>query len=396
MYVLNNQNAQTSDRLRRTPRWAAFVAALVGSLSLAWPAEAQAPPAASPPPPSTLVSGYMELNLNDREFVDPIVDLRRFVLLFTHEFNPKLRFVSEIEVAHAVVEGGEEGGELEVEQAYLDFLITRGFNVRAGMMLVPMGIINERHEPPVFHGVDRPLLDTVVIPTTWFDVGVGIHGEVGRGWRYRAYVMAPLNAAKFTAEDGLGGSQQHGTEANLGRAAFAGRVEYVGHRGLVAGVSMWSGRTGFEFRPRFDVPVSIGEADARFSRGRLELRGQMADVRIGNAGMLNEALTLRTGVNPNIARTLRGAYGEASLRVISGARVGDVAVFARRERVNTQHRMPEGLLPLAAFDRDAWVIGATYWPDPDVAVKADYVIAGNRSHVVKAPNSFNVGLGWWF
>ena len=111
---------------------------------------------------------------------------------------------------------------------------------------------------------------------------------------------------------------------------------------------------------------------------------------------VNDTMTLRTGVNPNIARTLRGAYGEVGYRVISGARMGDVGLFTRYENVDTQRRMPDGYQPLKAFDRDQWVIGATYWPDPDVAVKLDYIVARNKSEVVPAPNSLNVGLGWWF
>lgn len=338
----------------------------------------------------------MELHVNKPQFLDGTLDLHRFVLLVTHEFNPRLRFVSEIEIEHAFVEGLEEGGELEIEQAYLDFLITRGFNLRAGMLLVPVGIINERHEPPVFHGVERTLVDTIIVPTTWFDVGAGVHGEVGRGWRYRVYVMAPMNAAEFSGESGLQGSSQQGAEANVGRVAVTGRVEYVGRRGLTVGASFWSGRSGFEFRPRFDVPVTLVEADARYSRHRLELRAQFADVAIDNAGELNQALMLRTGVDPNIARRLRGAYAEAAYRIVSNPRIGDVALFTRYENVDTQRRMPAGYLPIPAFDRDAWVIGATYWPDPDVAVKADYIVVRNQSSVVSAPNSFNLGLGWWF
>jgi hypothetical protein len=384
-------NRQKQLGLARIP---ALTALLLGILGCFQPAAARQASATSSP--ATALSGYGELHFNKFEFQDGTLDLRRFVLLVTHEFNPRLRFVSEVEIEHAVVEGLEEEGELEIEQAYLDFLITRAFNVRAGMLLVPMGIINERHEPPVFYGVERPLVDTVVIPTTWFDVGAGVHGEVGRGWRYRAYVMAPLNAAEFNAEEGLREGQQNGSEANVGRVAVTGRLEYVGHRGLTLGAGFWSGKSGFEFRPRFDVPVTVVEADGRYTRGRVELRGQFAQVSIDNAGLVNDTMTLRTGVNPNIAESLRGAYGEAAYRVISGARMGDVAFFTRYENVDTQRRMPEGFLPLKAFDRDQWVIGATYWPDPDVAVKVDYIVARNKSEVLPAPNSFNIGLGWWF
>jgi hypothetical protein len=115
---------------------------------------------------------------------------------------------------------------------------------------------------------------------------------------------------------------------------------------------------------------------------------------IGNAGELNDRLTLRTGVNPNIARQLLGVYGEASYRVLAGAR-GEVGVFARYERADTQFRMPAGTAPLREFDRRLWVTGLTYWPDPDVAVKFDYTFARNRS-VFQEADVVSIGLGWWF
>lgn len=344
----------------------------------------------------TRLSGYMELHYNKPEAEDGQLDFHRFVLLVTHEFSPRIRFVGELELEHAFVEGLEEAGELELEQAYVDFLLSRGFNVRAGMLLMPIGILNERHEPPVFYGVERTFVDTVIVPTTWFEIGAGVHGEVGRGWRYRLFVTSPLNAAEFSADEGLRGGRQKGSQANIGRAALTGRVEYLGLRGLTAGVSFWTGHSGFEFRPRFDVPVHLVEADARYSRGRLEARAQFAHVNIDNAGTLNDAITRTTGVNPNIASGLRGAYAEAGYRFIEGRRWGDIGTFVRYENFDTQFRMPAGFVPLPSLDRDAWVVGGTYWPDPDIAVKVDYVIQRNRSTTVDAPNAFNVGLGWWF
>ena len=350
----------------------------------------------APEPPRTALSGYMDFHFNNPEFSDAQLDFHRFVLLVTHSFSERIRFVGELELEHAVVEGLEEKGELELEQAYVDFLLSRSFNVRAGMMLMPIGIINERHEPPVYYGVERPFNDTVIIPTTWFEAGAGVHGELGRGWRYRAFIVAPLDAAEFSAEEGLREGRQKGSEANVGRPAVTGRVEYVAIRGLTLGASGWSGRSGFQFRPVFDVPVSLAEIDGRYSRRRLELRGQFSQVWIDNAGQLNEALALRVGVNPNIARVLRGFYGEAGYRAISNAAFGDVGAFVRYENFDTQFRMPTGYVGLPQFDRDAWVVGATYWPDPDVAVKFDYSLVRSRSSVVQAPDSFNVGLGWWF
>jgi hypothetical protein len=359
-------------------------------------AAAQTPQTPPPPERTTAISGYMDFHFNKQQFADGRLDFHRFVLLITHRFSDRIRFVSELELEHALVEGLEEAGELELEQAYVDFLLSRGLNVRAGMLLVPVGIINERHEPPTYYGVERPFVDTVIIPSTWFEVGAGVHGEVGRGWRYRTFIVSPLNAREFSAEEGVREGRQKGSDTNIGRPAVTGRLEYVGRPGLTIGASFWTGRSGFEFRPRFDVPVSVGEADIRYSRDRLELRGQWAHVSIKNAGQLNDAMGRAVGVDPNVASALRGFYTEAGYRVISGASFGDVGLFARYENFNTQFRMPAAYLPLREFDRDALVVGATYWPDPDIALKLDYSPVRSQNSTIIAPNSFNIGLGWWF
>ena len=377
-----------------TKQQTVFAAVVYLTVSASSGAHAQTPP--PPPERTTAISGYMDFHFNKREFEDGRLDFHRFVLLITHRFSDRIRFVSELELEHALVEGLEEAGELELEQAYVDFLLSRGFNVRAGMLLVPVGIINERHEPPTYYGVERPFVDTVIVPSTWFDVGAGVHGELGRGWRYRAYIMSPLNAQEFTAEEGLRGGIQKGSDTNIGRPAVTGRLEYVGVPGLTVGASFWTGRSGFEFRPRFDVPVKLGEADVRYSRDRLELRGQFAQVAISNAGLLNDAMGRAVGVDPNVASGLRGFYGEAGYRVISGASYGDIGLFARYENFDTQFKMPAEYLPLKELDRDALVFGATYWPDADIALKFDYAAVRSKNSTIREPNSFNIGLGWWF
>ena len=355
------------------------------------PAQVPEPPASQTGP----LSGYMDFHFNKVEHQDGILDFHRFVLLFNHSFSPRIRFVGELELEHAFVEGLEEAGEIELEQAYLDFLLTRALNVRAGMLLVPVGIINERHEPPVFNGVERPFVDTVIIPTTWFDVGAGVHGEVGRGFRYRAFVMAPLNALEFNAEEGIRGGRQKGAEANVRNVALTGRGEYLGVPGLTVGASFWTGDSSFAV-PRLDTTVRVGEADARYQRDRLELRTQFAYVTVKDAARLNDALQLLTGVSPNIARAMRGFYTEAAYRIWNQGSPRDLVAFARYENFDTQYKMPAGFLPLKQFDRDALVVGTTYYPDPDVAVKIDYVWLRNQSSTVKGANSFNIGLGWWF
>jgi hypothetical protein len=351
--------------------------------------------AAESQPQTGPLSGYMDFHFNKPEGQAGVLDFHRFVLLLNHSFSPRIRFVGELEVEHAFVEGLEEAGELELEQAYLDFLISRRINIRAGMMLVPIGIINERHEPPVYNGVERPFVDTVIIPSTWFDVGAGIHGEIGRGLRYRAFVMAPLDALEFNAEEGIREGRQKGSESDVRNFAFTGRAEYVGIHGLTVGASFWTGDSSFSV-PRLDTKVHIGEADARYQRDRLELRAQFAHVSIGDAGRLNDAIQGLTGVSPNVARGLRGFYTEAAYRIWNQGSPRDLVAFARYESFDTQFRMPAGIQPLEQFDRDAFVTGITYYPDPDIAVKVDYVRLRSQSAIVRDSNAFNVGLGWWF
>jgi hypothetical protein len=367
----------------------------VGALLNSAPALAQQSDPEAGFPSTGPLSGYMDFHFNKANGEDGVLDFHRFVLLLSHSFSSRIRFVGELEVEHAFVEGLEEAGELELEQAYVDFLLSRRLNVRAGMLLMPIGIINERHEPPVFNGVERPFVDTVIVPTTWFDVGAGIHGELGRGLRYRAYVVAPLNSLEFNAEEGIRGGRQKGSQANVRNVAFTARTEYLGLRHLTLGASVWSGESSFA-TPRLDTSVTVGELDARYRRDRLELRGQFAQVHIADAARLNDSVGRAVGVSPNIASALRGFYGEAAYRVWNAGAPRDLVAFFRYENFDTQFRMPAGFLPLKEFDRDAWVTGVTYYPDPDVAVKADYIYLRNQSGIFANRHLVNVGLGWWF
>jgi hypothetical protein len=369
---------------------------LCGSSAWAQDAGSQAAPAETPGYPNTgPVSGYMDFHFNKVSHQDGVIDFHRFVLLFSHSFSPRIRFVGELELEHAFVEGLEEAGEIELEQAYVDFLLGRELNIRAGMLLVPIGIINERHEPPVFHGVERPLVDTFIIPTTWFEAGAGVHGELRHGFRYRAYVTAPLDSLEFSADEGIREGRQKGSEAKVRNVAYTGRLEYLGVRGLVLGVSGWHGKSTFSL-PRLATTVTVGEVDGRYRRERLEFRSQFARVGITDAANLNDAVARLTGVSPNVASLLQGFYGEASYRLWAKGSPRDLAAFVRYENFDTQYRMPAGFVPLKQFDRDAWVFGFTYYPDPDVAVKVDYVRQRNQSDSIRPPHSVNVGLGWWF
>jgi hypothetical protein len=341
------------------------------------------------------ISGYMDFHLNKPQSEDPTLDFHRFVLLFNHSFTDRIRFVGELEVEHGLVEGLEESGELELEQAYLDFRAKPWFNIRAGMLLAPVGIINERHEPPSYNGVERPFVDTFIIPTTWFDAGAGVHGRLGSGWQYRAYVMAPLDSSKITADEGLAETRQKGFLSNARDVALTGRVEHTGFPGLNLGASFWRGKTGFNL-PRIDSSIGLYEFDGRYHSGPFAIRGEFAHVFVDGAAELNDFQQRAAGVNPNIARQMRGFYVEPSIRHPLPRLRADVAAFMRYENFDTQFKMPAGVLPLKQFDRAAWVFGGSYFPDPDVVFKVDYTIIRNRSTLFRSIDGFNVGLGWWF
>lgn len=368
---------------------------------------------ASEPPPATAaqaplsvttetsmpVAGYMDFHVN-KESGDPFrPDFHRFVLLFGHSFSDRIKFWSELEIEHALVEGGEETGEVAVEQAYLDFFVKPYFNLRAGMLLTPMGIINERHEPPSFNGVERPFVETLIIPTTWRELGFGITGDLGRGFRYRTYLTSSLDASRFNAEGGISEGKTSGFDSSFRNPAKVARLEFAGLRRLTLGTSFYSGHAGFR-TPGVNPGVNIAEFDGRYSFRRVDFRGLFANTWVSRTDELNRRMQLQTGVNPNVARQMRGYYLEPAVRVLpQRARTylrSDLIAFARYERFNTQQSMAAGYVPLSQFNRSSWVTGVTFKPNADVAIKFDYNFNRSKSSVVQAPNGVNLGIGWWF
>ena len=340
-------------------------------------------------------SGYMEMHVNHDQINPTTLDFHRFVLLFGHGFGERIRFWSELELEHAFVEGGEASGELELEQAYLDFLIDPKFNFRAGMVLTPIGIINERHEPPSFHGVERPFVDTFIIPSTWFGTGAGFVGDLGNGLHYKTYVMGSLDSSFFSAEEGFRDGRQKGFLENGRNLAWTGRLEYRPKPGLNLGTSLWTGETGFSFRD-LDGRLKMFEFDGRYRVGRFEGRGQFVTTHLGDATAINQSIRRQVGINPNIAKEMRGYYLEGASSLVPKTFPHDLVAFYRYESFDTQYRMPQGFFALEQFDRSAHILGLTYFPHPDIALKFDYNVMGNASQVIKALNRWNFGIGWWF
>ena len=343
----------------------------------------------APPPSSTAIGGYGEVTLNAPSNGPNVVDLRRMVLYIGHNFTNKLRFYGELEVEHAVT-SADDKGEFEVEQAFLDYLAWRPFNLRAGVIIIPMGIINVYHEPPTFNGVDRPETDTVINPSTWREPGAGFFGE-WRTIRYQAYVVNGFDANGFTATSGVRDGHQEAQLALGHDWGIAARVEHAFPWLLRYGVSADAG-VSFYFsnadqgQPQFKgsegdtVPVTMVDGDLRARSRGFELRAEIASVFIGGIHRLNRALAAAaladmTDFDGPVAHQLIGGYVELGYDVLHPfkLRAGrQLVAFARYERTDTQYDVPADLGRVPGLRRDIVTAGLTFRPIAEVALKFDY------------------------
>src|SRR3954469_4479555 len=239
---------------------------------------------------TTSIGGYGEVHYTNATGpgTPGTVNVARFVLYLAHTFSEKLAFRSELEVEDAKVEGGEAGGEVALEQLYLDYLISPVFTMRAGLVLPPVEILNEIHEPPTFNGVARPTFDRDVIPTTWREIGVGAVGALAgsSGLSYRVYLVNGLKAEGFSAVSGIRGGRQEGKEASFANPSFTGRLEWA-RPGLRLGGSFWYGGSANQdpalSTGTFANAVGLVSADARYDVGAFMFRGVVANISIANA-----------------------------------------------------------------------------------------------------------------
>src|SRR3989454_5908660 len=193
----------------------------------------------------TTVGGYGEVHYTNPTGpkTPPVVNLARFVVYLAHSFDDRLAFRSELEVEDAKVEGGKPGGEVGLEQAYLDYRLADWVTLRTGLVLAPVGIINETHEPPTFNGVERPGFDHDGIPTTWREIGVGAVGTIpgGGGLAYRVYLVNGLRADGLSAAEGIREGRQEGRQASFADPSGTGRPQLKRPGGKIGGAFWWGG-----------------------------------------------------------------------------------------------------------------------------------------------------------
>jgi hypothetical protein len=355
----------------------------------------------------TTIGGYGELHLNMEKLADDsfnsILDFHRFVIFFAHRFNDRFQFYSEVELEHAFV--AESGGvaipgSVQIEQAFLDWRLLKGSSealyLRTGAILVPMGIINQWHEPPIFNGVERPTVDRVIIPTTWREGGIGIWGQPKDELRYEFYVMSGLDASGFSGRSGLRGGRLKITQAELNGPAFVGRLEWEPILGMVLGVSPYFGLAGPRELPDVNVKVGGVSGDWRILRKGFESRALIAYFHVSDTDALRAPVAVapgETAPTSTVGSDLFGVYGELGYNVLYYVDTEMALVpFVRVDYYDTTFQESDPDFNLPAFLVPT--IGLSYRPIPQVVFKFDYQYERPSSGAIA--NRWNAGVGYMF
>jgi len=315
------------------------------------------------------------------------IDLLRAVLYFGYKLDDKWLLNSEVEYEHGV--------GAEVELACIDYLWKPQMSFRAGRLLLPVGLINELHEPTVFLGARRPGIEQVIIPTTWRENGFGLFGHAGP-FTYRTYLLAGLNAAGFTSE-GLPEGRQEGIESKTDDVAWVGRLDYAGVPGLLLGGSVYTGKSGQDLKTaagrRIGAGTNIYEGHLEWKWRGLEFRALGVQAKIDDAAAINAALGL-TG-EESIGSKLQGYYVQLGYDVLAGHGGGrSLTPFARYESFDTQKEVPAGFLRNPANDINSLTMGIAFKPIDQIVLKADYQKYDNRAKT--GVDQINVLLGYIF
>lgn len=307
---------------------------------------------------------YYQNLVSDKGTGNDKADMYRVVLYTGYRFSDNILFNSEIEFEHG-------GDEVAVEFAYLDFLLNPAFNARAGLVLIPMGITNEYHEPVFFNSVLRPQVEQTIIPTTWREMGVGAFGQIAPGLTYKAFVVNGQDATGFSSS-GIRGSRQNGDNARAEDFAFVGNLEYSPMLGMTLGGSVYTGNSGQG--QTFSGQKVDGRLNMYELHGVWQYRGLQAKA-LGVKGTIGDAATISTEVGSTVPTDFYGMYGEVGYDVmpmIKADSTQSVIPFVRYERYNTQDEVAAGFAKDLSKDVQLWVAGVNYKPHPQVAIKADY------------------------
>jgi len=341
----------------------------------------------------TTISGYGELHYNNLDNKpgsntnEPFreADFHRFVLFFGHEFNDNIRFYSEFELEHSIA-GDDQNGEIELEQAYLEFGLTDQTQARAGVFLVPIGILNETHEPNTFYGVERNDVENIIIPSTWWEAGAALNHRLENGLSFDLAVHTGLEVpttggSAFRVRSG----RNKASQAAADDLAATARVKYTGIPGLELAATAQYQSDISQAQGDGLEDAMLYETHAVYQRGPFALRALYAMWDINGAGAKTA-----TDTNGGITSTgggdeQKGWYLEPSYSF--NTRIGKVGAYVRYEDV-------DGFRVEDEFSQ--WETGLNYWPHGNVVIKVDYRSADNDNDSSFDYQGFDLGVGYQF
>ncbi len=320
---------------------------------------------------------------------------RRVVLYVDSELADWLTFNTELEWEHGgVPDGGPDGG-VSVEQAFLDTKLSRAFNLKAGVMLVPVGAINPYHEPTNFNSTTRPQLDQIIIPSTWSEMGAGIHGELGDRVNYQLLALTGLDGSKFAADNGIREGRQSFSPKDSNRNfAIAGRLEVRPITNLYTNFSFHSANSAPSGKPT--AYTTVAAFDGKYSIGDFDIAGEYAHVYQDNPAVLSD----------EIGHNMSGYWVEGGYhvmpKVLKKGKLADAdaVIFARWSEFDTQQgSIANPSKASGRFDRNYTTFGLAFKPTTTMVVKADYQFYGDKRSAGETAldnDKFQVTLGFVF
>lgn len=358
------------------------------------------------------IGGYGEVNYNQPLSSDMrkngTLDVNRLVMLFGYKFSERAQFITEIEFEHVK--------EVYIEQAFLQYKINKSINFRGGLLLIPMGIINEYHEPTTFNGVLRPLLDNTISPTTWREIGFGFNGNhLAPSLKYQVYMVNGFSGytesagRQLNGKSGFRNGRQKGAQSYISSPNFTAKVEYYGIKGLNIGLSGYFGNTqsslynnlkddDLETKALADssvVGISMVGVDFRYSLKGLQLRGQFYYSNISNTLQYN-TLSIAGNVN-DLGSAMGGYYLEAAYNVLRPLTKvkSELVPFVRYEEFNTHYAIEDVVSKNLAYHKTIITTGLGWKMTKGSVLKADLQFVKTEADS-KFAKVFSAGLGVMF
>lgn len=326
----------------------------------------------------TVLSGYGNVvfrrNFNEQQ---SIMNLERVILFIGHQFNSKIAFFSEMELENAKVTG-DGGGEISMEQAYLKFNINPRKYIVAGLFIPRIGLINENHLPVNFNGVERPIMEQIVIPSTWRELGIGFYGRLkNKPLNYSIAIMNGLNGAGFTHGNGIREGRFEGSNATANNIAVTGALQYY-YKNFIFQLSGYAGGSnGLTKRASdslniesgaFSLPVYLGETNIQYSKNALSAKVMFTYISISKATQINKTYA------SNTASAMYGGYAEVAYDLLysnTKPKEAQLKIFSRLEMLDLNSSISDNGIYDGTLKQSHVITGLTYLPIRNVVVKAD-------------------------